>query len=155
MLRYSRETKQIWYVSGRGGDVCIYVEIWEICLYNYVGLFCLLYTICKLENQGSLWCNLVGVWRPENQSSWCYKSQSEEQRRLDEVQCPSSISEAGNGANSSFLYFLFNRLDDAQPHWDRNSTLLTLLVLSGNILTATPRNNVNLNTHGSLKWTET
>lgn len=105
----------------------------------------------QARDQESLWYHLVGVWRPENQSSWCCKSQSEEQRRLDAMQCPGSVSEGGNGANSSFLCFLFNGLEDAHPHWGRNSSLLTL-VLSGNILTAPPRNNVNLSTHGSLKW---
>lgn len=32
--------------------------------------------ICKLETQTSWWSNSVGVWRPEIQGSWGYKSQS-------------------------------------------------------------------------------
>lgn len=70
----NRVCKQRW----RGKDAYIYVEIY----YEKLAPVTMeadssQSTICKLENQETSWCNVVQVWRPENQISWCYKSQPE------------------------------------------------------------------------------
>lgn len=86
---------------------------------NYGGQEVPGFSICKLENQESLWCYLFKIWRLEIQEHQCL--------RVEENGCP-SLSE-----DSKFTLYLplcgiqaLNWLDNAYPYWWGWSFLLNL-----------------------------